>query len=821
MAAAKFLARRLVLAVLAAGGLLFAQQPEPESEVPLIPIEQATSRTGADFLPAFEGKTVRIAGQVSEKAFWNLEAFWLPVRDADEDFGILVRAADGSVKVQEFTPGDRLEAVGRIVRYAGMPVLEATAIRKTGSSEPVGSRQLSLGDAAGFRHLALPVEVEGRVVDSGDDGASEWIRITDGNLTLRVALPKLRRDEERRLRVHSAGERVRVNGVVTQHALLPPYDRFFEITLLAPDRVTLIEAAGMLPFYLLLSAFGGISLLAIIWWVRDQRNRTLRRIVVPLHALGEEILAASSMAEILKKIGSVAPAAARVSGVVLYLYDRKTRTLEAVRAGSIRSIAPEGWQKESQVSLDKPKGALHATLGRCFRNKSALSIPDVRRSDLFKQENAGDAPRSILALPMLAQDDAAGVMLLYREDGVRYFHHEEQASAQHLANQVAAALRALEQRSVREQLFKSEKLAATGHLIAGVVNDLRNPVESLLTLSQLLLFRGSCSERELRMLASEAQQAAEIVARLISFGRNEDAVAKPVEMNTLVSGMLKFREREWKSAGIQLQDRMSRDPVPVIGAQGQLEQVVLNILLYAERAVAESGSKIITVGTSLLGRRVLVDIDFPAQDDLPDPFTGDSEERTAGLAVLRGIIQSHGGEVRFERVQGGLQARIEIELPRAQQQAAAPVSGAGSTASAADNGGARSRPAAESEVRMTAIVIEPDLAVQRTFVMWMSQKGHRTIPVGSAEEAIDLVQRVKCDMVACTARMPGFAWLTFYERVREHTDGFVLLLDEGEIGHSFASGEGYVLRKPLSESDFDRVLDAVTSHLDEPFAQAG
>lgn len=122
---------------------------------------------------------------------------------------------------------------------------------------------------------------------------------------------------------------------------------------------------------------------------------------------------------------------------------------------------------------------------------------------------------------------------------------------------------------------------------------------------------------------------------------------------------------------------------------------------------------------------------------------------------------------------------------------------------------------------MTAIVIEPDLAVQRTFVMWMSQKGHRTIPVGSAEEAIDLVQRVKCDMVACTARMPGFAWLTFYERVREHTDGFVLLLDEGEIGHSFASGEGYVLRKPLSESDFDRVLDAVTSHLDEPFAQAG
>lgn len=820
MAPAKLSARRLVLASLAGFSLLFAQQAESEETIPLVPIEQATTRAGADFVPAFEGKTIRIAGQVSEKSFWNIEAFWLPVRDADEDFGILVRGANGNVQVRDFAPGDRIEAVGRIVRFAGMPVLEAFGMRKISSSEPVGSRQLPVGNAAGFRYLALPVEVEGRVVDAGDDGASEWIRITDGNLTLRVALPKLRRDDERRLRTHSPGERVRVNGVVTQHALLPPYDRFFEITLLGPERVTLVEAAGMMPFYLLLSAFGGISLLAVAWWVRDQRNRALRRIVVPLHALGEEILAASSMAEILKRIGAVAPEAARVSGVVLYLHDRKTRALEAVRTGSLRSITPEGWQQATQVSLDKPQGALHAALGRCFRNKSALSVPDTRRSDLFKQENAGDAPRSILALPMLAQDDAAGVMLLYREDGVRYFHHEEQASAQHLANQIAAALRALEQRSVREQLFKSEKLAATGQLIAGVVNDLRNPVESLLTLSQLLLFRGSCSERELRMLASEAQQAAEIVARLISFGRNEDAVARPVEMNTLVGAMLKFREREWKSAGIQLQDRMSRDPVPVIGAQGQLEQVVLNILLYAERAVAETGSKTITVGTSPLGRRVLVDVDFPAPDDLPDPFITDSEERSAGLAVLRGIIQSHGGDARFERVQGGLQARIEIELPRAQQhQAAAPHSE--SSPSGTEGTGARSRAAAESDVRMTAIVIEPDFAVQRTFVRWMSQKGHRTIPVGSAEEALDLVQRVKCDVVACTARIPGFAWLNFYERVREHIDGFILLLDEGEIGHSFSSGEGYVLRKPLSESDFERVLDAVTSHLDEPFAQAG
>lgn len=832
MAAARLFGRSLgFLLLLAAGWTSHAATPaaEAEQQPPLVPIEQATSRTGADFLPALEGRRVRIAGHVTERAFWNREGYWLPVRDVEEDFGILIRGDADSASLRALVAGDVIEATGRIGRYGGMPVLEAGEIRKTGSAENTGSRQLPLADAAGFRNLALPVEVEGRVIELGDDGASEWIRISDGQAVLRAALPKTRRDQEPRLlQVYHPGERIRVSGIVTQNAVLPPYDRFFEITVTAPERVVLLEAAGMIPSYLLMSAFGSISLLALIWWMRDQRNRGLRRIVQPLHALGEEILAATSMAEILKKIGAVAPQAARVNGVILYLHDRKGRTLEAVRAGALRGAAPEGWQKETRISLDQPQGPLQGVLGRCFRNKTALAIPDIRRSDWFKQEQgagAVDAPRSILVLPMLAQDDAAGVMLLYCEGSVRYFHHEEQASAQHLANQVAAAMRALEQRSVREQLFKSEKLAATGQLIAGVVNDLRNPVESLLTMSQLLLFRGSCSERELRMLAAEAQRAAEIVARLISFGRNEDAVAKAVDMTALVGGILKFREREWKAAGIQLQDRMSRDAAPVIGAQGQLEQVMLNILLYAERAVAETGSKIITVGVALLGRRVLVDVDFPAPEDLPDPFVADAEERSAGLAVLRGIIQSHGGDARFERVNGGMQARIEIELPRAQQQQSQQQSAGGGPvreAAAADGAGAvRARGGSTAAVRMTAIVIEPDLAAQRTFVAWMAQKGHRAIPVGSAEEAIDLVQRVKCDLVACTSRLPGFNWLTLYERVREHADEFVLLLDEGEMGHSFAAGEGHVLRKPLHEADFERVLDAVTLHLDEPYAQAG
>jgi len=875
------MAARKLLVVLAIFGLLLWSQttpvtPSPHESaetLPLTPIEQTTTRSGVDFVPALEGKTVRIAGQVTEKAFWNLDAFLLPVRDEDEDFGILIQGAAG-VNVRAYEPGVVVEATGQIVRRDGMPVLLATRLVETGMSEATGSRHMALSDAVGFRNLALPVEVEGRIIALGDDGASEWLSITDGRSTVRVVRHKERRDDEPRLARFREGDRVRASGIVTQNAVLPPFDRFFQITMVSYDRISLLETAAMIPGLMLFTAFSFIAALAGIWWVREQRKQGLRQIVEPMHAVGEEVLAASSLAEMLKKVQLAVPDAARVSGVAVYLFDRKARTLD--RAGGFNTPASVAALRGNEsVRLEKPANPLQAAVAACFRNKAAVNIPDTRRAYSDERGALGfrsgdpvaDMPRSFLALPMLAQDEIAGVMLLYRAEGVRYFHHEEQASAKHLANQIAAAMKLLEQRSVREQLFKSEKLAATGQLIAGVVNDLRSPVEGVLTMSQLLLFRGQAGGRELEMLAADAQRIAEIVTRLISFSRKEDAVAKPVDLNSLVAGLAEFRGREWKSASIRFEDRTSRDPALVMGAQGQLEQVLLNVLLYAERSIAElasaaahhaesGGAKrfegVISISTSLLGQRVLLAVDFPVDGETPDPFEADPDEGSeSGLALLRGIVQSHGGEIRFDQLQpgsartaaGSTSARIEIELPRAQQQqqqqqqqpaaAGDPAEerAAGSSPSGtAQQAGSRSgehraaaavRAAAASNLRMTAVLLEPDPANQRKFVTWMSRRGHRVIPVRSAEEAFDLVHRVKCDLVACTSRMPGFHWQAFYEKVRGNTDAFIVLLDANSVGHSFAPGEGYVLRKPIQEADFNQVLDAVTEQLNSPFAQAG
>ena len=434
----------------------------------------------------------------------------------------------------------------------------------------------------------------------------------------------------------------------------------------------------------------------------------------------------------------------------------------------------------------------------CFRNRTLLNIPDTRRSPFFKADSRGEVPRSVMFVPMFAQNELLGVMQVHRSESVRYFSSEEQAAAQHLANQLATSLKLQEQRSMREQLFKSEKLAATGQLISEVANELKEPVETMLVLSQISLRRhGQIDERDLQLLASESQRTAEIVARLISFGRNhEDSTAKPVEINGLLSGLFQFREREWKQSGLKLQDRLGTEQMYVIGSQGQLEQVFLNLLVHAEQTLAETEDKGLTVSASLMGRRVLIDISYSGRSTAPDPLADPDSAPALGLGVARSIVQSHGGDLRFERPTPTT-CRFNVELPRVDTgNAASPHEGKASSQ------------------KFTILVVEPDLATQRQAVAAFGSRGHRVVPVKAPEEARDLVQRVRFDVVVCSSRLPGLNWVTFYQNVQSHVDAFILLTEgfDASLAQAFSNGNGYFLTKPLQDADLDRVLESISTH---------
>ena len=63
----------------------------------------------------------------------------------------------------------------------------------------------------------------------------------------------------------------------------------------------------------------------------------------------------------------------------------------------------------------------------------------------------------------------------------------------------------------------------------------------------------------------------------------------------------------------------------------------------------------------------------------------------------------------------------------------------------------------------------------------------------------------------CAVRLPGLNWVTFCERVRLRVGGFVLLTDayNSDVGRAFRDSEGFVLVKPIDETDLHRICRAV------------
>lgn len=551
----------------------------------------------------------------------------------------------------------------------------------------------------------------------------------------------------------------------------------------------------MSPLMFLVAA-GAIAVLLVVWWIRERRMRTQRQSMRVFHALSEQIISAASASEIAEKLVNVLPTVSHATAVRLYLFNRRTKSLERVPT----KLEPAAMA----VSIDSPRDGPASGAVACFRNRMPLDIPDLRRSPFVKADTIATVPRAAIFAPLIAQHSVLGVLEVSNSHRAGCFSLEEQAATQHLANQVAASLKLQEQKTMREQLFRSDKLAATGKLISGVAGELRAPLERILELATSLIADPgrATTEQDLRLLAAESQRASEIVSRLVSFARPEDSAERPIDINALVPSLMHFREPEWKALDLRVQNRLALEPALVLGVPGQLEQVFLNLLVHAEQCASQAPGKTIAVSSSVIARRVIVEIGYstPVSDTDAKPMLDTFAEcqvtgADQGLAVCHGIVQSHGGEIRFSA--GAGTARFEIDLPEMQraEETAAP--------------GAR-----KSTGLLTIMLVEPDSAGQRQLLSLLGTRGHRAVPV-APEEAADLAPRLRFDAVFWSVRPSGLRWGEFQESIRTHIPLFVLLSDghDPELARSLEASGGFLLGRPVQESELDRILNVIDARI--------
>lgn len=753
-----------------------------------VSLEEASARQDVSFKPALEGENVTVRGVVSSNPAAYPFYSHLAIQD-EAGYGLVLEGPPAQFR--GLRAGQRIEARGVISKRAGLVVLLPSNILVLSSGPAPAAERTSPASLQSFRHLGVLVTTEGRVVDKGESPEGEYLLIGEARRPLRVLLPVAKaRTGSATLDRFENGDSVRVTGVAAQYCPFAPYDRHFQVVVSQDDDIVLVRKRWLVsPEWLAVSLAFLVFALGV-WWVRERRLRAQRQMVRTFYSLGEELIGVSSPLEVLSRLNAVLPELLQVFGVHLYLHNRTTRTLERVARSAEGALA---------IPVAGGEGSLPLGPAACFQNQALLTIPDTRRSPFFPDGRSERQPGSVMFVPMFAEAGVLGVLELYDDRPEHEFTRDDRVLTQHLGNQIGIALRLVEEKSVREQLYRSEKLAAVGQLMSGIASELRAPLESIselaesVTASPLGTLRG-----DIQAISTEARKAAEIVSRLVSFVEPERAEAKRIELNGLLRSLIEFRRPELSARGIQVREVLSPSPVHILGSQGQLERVFLDLLVQAEHALLEAPEKILSIATTVLARRGLVEVEYSGSG--LQGWEGALARAEAGVhaeGVSRGIVHSHGGELRVTQLPQG-RCRLEIEFPLAPARLAADGTGV-----------ARA---------FTCLIVEPDQAKREELVRTLTQRGSRVIPAATAEEGAELVQRLRFDIVFCALRLPGLNWIEFSESIRPQIGGFVLLTEgfDYELSRGLLNAESYVLNRPFVEADLERILAAVENRLASP-----
>jgi two-component system nitrogen regulation sensor histidine kinase GlnL len=244
---------------------------------------------------------------------------------------------------------------------------------------------------------------------------------------------------------------------------------------------------------------------------------------------------------------------------------------------------------------------------------------------------------------------------------------------------------------------RADRLSSIGTLAAGMAHEIKNPLVSIKTFTQLLPSRfddGDFRKTFTEVVPHEVDRINTIVTRLLDFARPKPSHFARNDIRATVKQVLALIENQTKKGRITLQLEFPDDPVMVNSDEQQLHQVFLNLFLNAIHALNKTDGGTLGVRITLdrvhlrrNGRtsfretectRVVVwdtGCGIPAEylEHLFTPFFTTKEEGCGlGLSVVHGIVTEHGGEIDVSSVPGS-GTSFTVTLPLSREEMTAPM----------------------------------------------------------------------------------------------------------------------------------------------------
>ncbi len=226
---------------------------------------------------------------------------------------------------------------------------------------------------------------------------------------------------------------------------------------------------------------------------------------------------------------------------------------------------------------------------------------------------------------------------------------------------------------LREELRRSEHLAALGKLLAGVAHEVRNPLAAIRSTVQLYqrLPERSRDPSTLEAVLHGVDRLNALVGRLLFFVRSGHEARRPVDMNAVVEETLTLLRAQAEAQHVDLRTELASDLPPLLGSGQTFQQVVLNLTTNALQAMPNGGTLLCRTRRLESPPRIELSVADTgpgiSPQELPhlfEPFRSTRPDGAGlGLALCREIVQQHNGTIELDRaVDWGAVFRVALPL---------------------------------------------------------------------------------------------------------------------------------------------------------------
>ncbi len=378
------------------------------------------------------------------------------------------------------------------------------------------------------------------------------------------------------------------------------------------------------------------------------------------------------LGKLSRLIARVVSRTIRVQHASLFLWDKGGQ-----RYVLAASHGPKHFAVPSHYGLEP----LHPLVRWLYEERRALS-KDEAAASRPALATALEGLNAALVIPGVMEHELLGFLVLGDKRSGAAYSADDLHAFSTLAHEAAIAL---ENASSYGELFKlndqlraayarlltQERFAAAGQFATGMAHEIKNPLSAIKTFAEYLPEKYQDPEfrsKFFRIVQSEIDRINTLLKDLLEFAKPAKPELEPVRIAVLLEETLTLLSSRLLAKGVELRRAFQENGLMIQADPKQLKQVLLNLILNSLDAMPDGGR--LEVSTQAREGWLILQISDTGcgihsehQHQVFDPFFTTKERGMGlGLAVVKGIVDRHGGQI-FIRSDPGQGTTAELMLP--------------------------------------------------------------------------------------------------------------------------------------------------------------